>query len=52
MNQACHNRERRRRGSMASMIGRLHHLIMDCADPAGHPFCLIPRPDWAPPIPS
>jgi catechol 2,3-dioxygenase-like lactoylglutathione lyase family enzyme len=21
------------------------------ADPAGHPFCLIPRPKWAPPIP-
>lgn len=21
-----------------------------CADPAGHPFCLIPRPKWAPPI--
>jgi catechol 2,3-dioxygenase-like lactoylglutathione lyase family enzyme len=21
------------------------------ADPAGHPFCLIPRPGWAPPIP-
>ncbi|MPZ85255.1 MAG: glyoxalase [Actinophytocola sp.] len=20
------------------------------ADPAGHPFCLIPRPNWAPPI--
>lgn len=20
------------------------------ADPAGHPFCLIPRPDWARPI--
>jgi len=20
------------------------------ADPAGHPFCLIPRPGWAPPI--
>jgi catechol 2,3-dioxygenase-like lactoylglutathione lyase family enzyme len=20
------------------------------ADPAGHPFCLIPRPEWAPPI--
>jgi catechol 2,3-dioxygenase-like lactoylglutathione lyase family enzyme len=20
------------------------------ADPAGHPFCLIPRPSWAPPI--
>jgi catechol 2,3-dioxygenase-like lactoylglutathione lyase family enzyme len=22
------------------------------ADPAGHPFCLIPRPGWAEPIPS
>lgn len=22
------------------------------ADPAGHPFCLIPRPGWAPPIPD
>jgi hypothetical protein len=22
------------------------------ADPAGHPFCLIRRPRWAPPIPS
>ena len=22
------------------------------ADPAGHPFCLIKRPHWAPPIPS
>ena len=22
------------------------------ADPAGHPFCLIPRPAWAPPIPD
>ncbi|HEX8094268.1 VOC family protein [Jatrophihabitans sp.] len=22
------------------------------ADPAGHPFCLIPRPSWAPPIGS
>jgi len=20
------------------------------ADPAGHPFCLIPRPDWASPL--
>ena len=20
------------------------------ADPAGHPFCLIPRPKWAPPL--
>jgi catechol 2,3-dioxygenase-like lactoylglutathione lyase family enzyme len=22
------------------------------ADPAGHPFCLIQRPSWAPPIPA
>jgi hypothetical protein len=22
------------------------------ADPAGHPFCLIPRPHWAEPIPK
>jgi catechol 2,3-dioxygenase-like lactoylglutathione lyase family enzyme len=22
------------------------------ADPAGHPFCLIPRPGWAPTIPA
>lgn len=22
------------------------------ADPAGHPFCLIKRPEWAPPIPG
>ena len=22
------------------------------ADPAGHPFCLIPRPHWAPPVGS
>jgi hypothetical protein len=22
------------------------------ADPAGHPFCLIPRPQWAPRIPD
>ncbi len=22
------------------------------ADPAGHPFCLVKRPTWAPPIPD
>jgi len=22
------------------------------ADPAGHPFCLIRRPGWAPPVPA
>jgi len=28
------------------------HLAADVyADPAGHPFCLIPRPHWAPPVP-
>jgi catechol 2,3-dioxygenase-like lactoylglutathione lyase family enzyme len=28
-----------------------HHLAGDVfADPAGHPFCLIPRPAWAAPI--
>jgi len=27
------------------------HLQGDVyADPAGHPFCLIPRPGWAPPV--
>jgi hypothetical protein len=61
------------------MIGRLHHVVVDCpgpaalaafhsglpglpglkpgtrprrgevAGPAGRPFCLIPRPAWAPP---
>jgi Glyoxalase-like domain len=63
---------------MAAMIGRMHHVVLDCpdpaaaaadagarvlalgaaklagddvyADPAGHPFCLIPRPAWAPPV--
>jgi catechol 2,3-dioxygenase-like lactoylglutathione lyase family enzyme len=72
------------------MIGRMHHVVLDCpdppalatfyssllglpvtyqdddwvvvavnettsgedvyGDPAGHPFCLIRRPRWAPPI--
>jgi catechol 2,3-dioxygenase-like lactoylglutathione lyase family enzyme len=28
------------------------HLAGDVyADPAGHPFCLVRRPRWAPPIP-
>ena len=22
------------------MLGRLHHVVLDCPDPAGHPFCL------------
>jgi hypothetical protein len=31
----------------ASPLTGGHHVY---ADPAGHPFCLIPRPAWAPPI--
>jgi catechol 2,3-dioxygenase-like lactoylglutathione lyase family enzyme len=27
---------------------RLAHNVY--ADPAGHPFCLVPRPSWAPPV--
>ena len=45
----------------AAPVARLHHLIIDCPEPmvearvrsAGrsrHPFCLIPRPSWAPPV--
>ena len=30
-----------------SGVGTKSHVY---ADPAGHPFCLIPRPAWAPPI--
>jgi len=26
------------------------HPVRVYADPAGHPFCLIPRPAWAPPV--
>jgi catechol 2,3-dioxygenase-like lactoylglutathione lyase family enzyme len=29
---------------LPSETGRIY------ADPAGHPFCLIPRPAWAPPV--
>ncbi len=31
----------------ARLLSEGHHVY---ADPAGHPFCLIPRPPWAPPI--
>jgi hypothetical protein len=46
---------------IGGMIGRMHHVVLGAveldgenvyADPAGHPFCLIPRPRWAPPIPE
>ncbi len=32
-------------------LGARHLLDDTYADPAGHPFCLIQRPGWAPPIP-
>ena len=32
-------------------LGARHLLDDTYADPAGHPFCLIKRPGWAPPIP-
>lgn len=36
-------------------VRRIGATVLDAAahvysDPAGHPFCLIPRPDWAPPV--
>ncbi|MDX6317440.1 MAG: hypothetical protein QOD35_840 [Nocardioidaceae bacterium] len=31
----------------AELLDRTSHVY---ADPHGHPFCLIPRPGWAPPI--
>lgn len=39
-------------GPKALALGatNLNHNVY--ADPAGHPFCLIPRPSWAPPIPQ
>ena len=32
-------------------LGARHLLDDTYADPAGHPFCLVKRPGWAPPIP-
>ena len=37
-----------RRGVLALGARRLRDDVY--ADPAGHPFCLIPRPGWAAPI--
>jgi hypothetical protein len=32
---------------------QIHLAVMvEDADPAGHPFCLIPRPAWAAPLPN
>ena len=42
---AAADREVRRLGARRLTDGQ--HVY---ADPAGHPFCLIPRPGWAPPV--
>ena len=34
----------------ARKLGTAGGQVQVFADPAGHPFCLIPRPGWAPPI--
>jgi catechol 2,3-dioxygenase-like lactoylglutathione lyase family enzyme len=34
----------------AMRLGTSAGEVATFADPAGHPFCLIPRPRWAPPI--
>jgi catechol 2,3-dioxygenase-like lactoylglutathione lyase family enzyme len=40
-------------GSRVQALGAVHLEFENVyADPAGHPFCLIPRPRWAPPIPD
>ena len=41
-------------GPQAEALGarRLPNGDAVYADPAGHPFCLIPRPPWAAPIPN
>ncbi len=31
----------------ARALSAAHHVY---ADPSGHPFCLVPRPGWAPPV--
>ena len=31
-------------------LGARHLYGTVFADPVGHPFCLIPRPHWAPPV--
>ena len=33
----------------ATVLSAENHVY---ADPAGHPFCLVPRPGWAPPVHS
>ena len=37
-------------GPQVLALGATHLSGPVYADPAGHPFCLIPRPHWAPPV--
>jgi catechol 2,3-dioxygenase-like lactoylglutathione lyase family enzyme len=37
-------------GAAVIALGARHLSGAVYADPAGHPFCLIPRPGWAPPV--
>lgn len=37
-------------GEAALKLGARHLSGSVYADPAGHPFCLVPRPSWAPPV--
>ena len=36
--------------ALGARVLRRTEGICVLADPAGHPFCLIPRPHWAPPV--
>jgi Glyoxalase-like domain len=37
-------------GAAAEALGARRLTESVFADPAGHPFCLIPRPSWAAPV--
>lgn len=37
-------------GAAVVTLGAVHLADAVYADPAGHPFCLIPRPGWARPV--
>lgn len=39
--------DRQVRALGATVLSAVDHVY---ADPAGHPFCLIPRPEWASPV--
>jgi catechol 2,3-dioxygenase-like lactoylglutathione lyase family enzyme len=39
-------------GPRVLALGARHLADDTYADPAGHPFCLVRRPGWAPPVPA